>query len=114
MLIPFRYLATMTWVKPTVSGPIPEPHSFAAITALGNRIIITGGTTSGGVIRTTVNDVLVFNTDTYTWETPTILGESRARYHHTATAINDRCIVVIGGKTETTNPNDILTLELVN
>ena len=92
-LVPAADAAGGLW-KPT--GDLVIGRTSAASAVVGGKIFVTGGVTVGGG-GTVMSAVELYRPESRTW-TLVGTGLATARYRHTATALADGRVLVIGGR----------------
>ena len=93
---------TFGWMQPKTGGFAPSPRYGHSLTLLPDgRLMMFGGVSidrdKGGVPQYH-DDVRQLDTETMMWTRPRIAGHTpTGRFGHSATLVDDGCIVVFGG-----------------
>lgn len=91
--ITFPEISEVFWSKVEIFGWKPETRQHATLTQCQNKLFLLGG-----VSRSIISDVNVFNIGLKKWEkTPTIGVETEPRFGHTVVEYNKKLIVFGGG-----------------
>lgn len=87
------------WVRPATHGAQPAARGGHACLAVGNLVIVFGGTSYSGDSKFTyMNDLWALDSDTMKWHKPSCAGRAPgARYAHAACVVGYK-VYIFGGK----------------
>ncbi|KAG1710333.1 hypothetical protein DVH05_017337 [Phytophthora capsici] len=98
------------WYPPAVQGSPPSARSGHTCTAIGNDIVVFGGSRG----RNRQSSVHILNSDDWNWKAVKVEGKPpSSRTYHSAVAVGEDKIVYIGGNDSSESFNDVHVLQKV-
>ncbi|KAL3665893.1 hypothetical protein V7S43_009313 [Phytophthora oleae] len=96
------------WYPPAVQGSPPSARSGHTCTAVGNEIVVFGGSRG----RNRQSSVHILNSDDWNWKAVKVEGKPpSARTYHSAVAVGEDKVVYFGGNDSSKSFNDIHVLQ---
>ncbi|KAF0526189.1 kelch repeat protein [Gigaspora margarita] len=96
-------ISTDSWKLINTTGQIPSKRSdYSVVSTLDGRVIMYGGTSNN---LSATPSIVVLNTSTYTWSTPSEINPVGPLSSHTASMVNNYMTVAFGINNNKNNKN---------